>query len=64
MPQQYYLKKLLMTPNLDNHSKTNSKPEIYQLLKLEVEYDVMEEMCVTLGMRTCFEKSTFQAKTT
>ena len=27
-PQQHYLKKLLMTPQLDRHSETDPKPEM------------------------------------
>ena len=27
-PQQHYLKKLLLTPQLDRHSKTDPKPEM------------------------------------
>ena len=49
-PQQHYLKKLLMTPQLDRHSET--KPEI--------EFAVIKEMyAALLGMHTFSEKTTF-----
>ena len=60
----YYLKKMLMTPCLDCHSTTDLTPECYQLSKLEIEFDVMEKMCSAFHMRTCTEKTTFEAKTT
>ena len=44
----YYLKKLLMTPHLDSHNTTDSKPESYQLFKPKIEFHVMEEMYVAL----------------
>ena len=54
----YYKKKMLMTPDLESQHKC------YQLSKLGIEFDVMEKMCSAFHMRTCTEKTTFEAKTT
>ena len=53
-----------MTPQLDRHSKTDPKPDIYQLSKPEIEFNVMKEMNAALSMHRCSEKTNFKAKTT
>ena len=51
MSKEYYLKKLLITPQLDRHSETDPKPEI--------EFAVIKEMYAALGMQTCSKKTTY-----
>ena len=46
---------------LTGTSKVTPNQDYYQVSKLEIEYDMMEEMYTTLSMRTrtCLEKLTF-----
>ena len=51
-----------MTPHLDRHSKTGPNRINYQLSKLEIEYDVMEEMYAALGLTLKFRRDDFLDK--
>ena len=51
--------KLLMTPQLDRHRETDPKRERYQLSKPEIEFAMIKEMYVALGMHTCSENTSF-----
>ena len=42
----YYLKKMLTTPHLYSHSKTDPKPEVLS----EIEFEVMGEMNAVRGI--------------
>ena len=48
----YYLKKLSMTPHLDRHSTTNPNQKYYQLLKPDIEFDLIKEINTALSMST------------
>ena len=48
-----------MTPQLDRHNATDPNPEMISGVKPEIEFDMMKEMNVALGMHTCSEKTTF-----